>query len=227
MTKRPTFKESWLTGEIPGHPIVGGALYNAVLHAREVLAGQQEKTIRKLWDILNTILEKRRSHQGPTPSSLRRLFFAFLVREGASYALFARLRLKKDPDIQRILNEVPEEKVLATLILAEVDRGHVHAAIEAASELDPIQKNISSAEIGSAGWNHIARERNLVGRIMRGTNRSLRWFLGCVGVNQAGSFKIDYDQNNDSKVHRCCQREYPSTEPSQHVTSHGRAAHEC
>ncbi len=42
--------------------------------------------------------------------------------------------------------------------MAEVDHGHVYAAIEAASELDPIQKNIISAEIGSADSTYIASD---------------------------------------------------------------------
>ncbi len=56
MTKRPTFKESWLTGEIPHHPTLGSALLNAVLRAREVLTGQQEKTVHARWDTLHTVL---------------------------------------------------------------------------------------------------------------------------------------------------------------------------
>ncbi len=141
MPKSPTFKESWLTGEIPDHPTLGNALYNAVLRAREVLAGQQEKTIRKLWDILNTVLEHHRS-QEPTPSDVQGLLFASVFREGGSYQTFFWLRVKGDPDIKRILDKVPEQKILAVFVLAEVDRGHVHAAIEAASELDPIQEKI-------------------------------------------------------------------------------------
>ncbi len=142
MTKRPTFKESWLTGEVPLHPTLQMALHNAVLRAREVLAGQQEKTVRELWDTLDTVLEKVGKRAFSLTEIGALLVAPWAGREDSrqdSYRVF--VIHKSDPDIQRILDKVPKEEVVATLILGEVDRGNIHTAVEwAAAELDPIRE---------------------------------------------------------------------------------------
>ena len=142
MTKRPTFKESWLTGEVPLHPTLQMALHNAVLRAREVLAGQQEKKVRELWDTLDTVLEKVGKRAGSLTEIGALLVAPWAGREDSrpdSYRVF--VIHKSDPDIQRILDKVPKEEVVATLILGEVDRGNIHTAVEwAAAELDPIRE---------------------------------------------------------------------------------------
>ncbi len=149
MTKRPTFKESWLTGEIPFHPALQMAMRNAILRAREVLAGCQEETVRGLWDTLDTVLKEvlRKSPILPPgvsdPQTLGELLRTpFERKTGDSIGAFSLHIAKPDPDLQRILEEVSGEKIVATLVLGEVDRGNVLTAIEwAALKLDPIRYN--------------------------------------------------------------------------------------
>ncbi len=149
MTKRPTFKESWLTGEIPFHPALQMAMRNAILRAREVLAGCQEETVRGLWDTLDTVLKEvlRKSPIPPPgvsdPQTLGELLRTpFETKTGDSIGAFSLHIAKPDPHLQRILEEVSGEEIVATLVLGEVDRGNVLTAIEwAALKLDPIRYN--------------------------------------------------------------------------------------
>ncbi len=149
MTKRPTFKESWLTGEIPFHPALQMAMRNAILRAREVLAGCQEETVRGLWDTLDTVLKEvlRKSPIPPPgvsdPQTLGELLRTpFERKTGDSIGAFSLHIAKPDPHLQRILEEVSGEEIVATLVLGEVDRGNVLTAIEwAALKLDPIRYN--------------------------------------------------------------------------------------